>query len=70
MEPTLNDLEQQLDPSRFFRISRAALISLNAVSEVHPLPGRSGQVVLKNGQRLEVSRRRFRQLLEALEGGA
>jgi two-component system LytT family response regulator len=69
MDPTLSDLEQRLDPSRFFRISRAALISLNAVSEVHPLPGGSGQVILKNGQRLEVSRRRFRQLLEALEGG-
>jgi two-component system, LytTR family, response regulator len=69
MGPTLNELEQRVDPSRFFRISRAALISLNAVAEVHPLPGGHGEVVLKNGQRLEVSRRRFRELLDALEGG-
>lgn len=69
MEPALNDLEQRLDPSRFFRISRAALISLNAVTEVHPLTGGYGEVVLKNGQRLEVSRRRFRDLLESLQGG-
>ncbi len=68
MDPTLNELEQRLDPARFFRISRAALISLNAVAEVFPLPGGSGEVLLKNGQRLEVSRRRFRDLLEALEG--
>ena len=70
MEPTLNELEQRLDPARFFRISRAALITLNAVAEVLPMPGGTGEVVLKNGQRLEVSRRRFRELLESLQGGA
>jgi two-component system LytT family response regulator len=66
MDPTLNDLEQRLDAARFFRISRAALINLNAVAEVFPMPGGSGEVLLKNGHRLEVSRRRFRELLEAL----
>ena len=55
-----------LDPARFFRISRAALINLNAVAEVFPLPGGSGETLLKNGHRLEVSRRRFPELLEAL----
>jgi two-component system LytT family response regulator len=66
MDPTLNDLEARLDPKRFFRISRAALVSLSAVAEVHPMPGGSGEVRLKNGERLEVSRRRYRELLEAL----
>jgi two-component system LytT family response regulator len=66
MDPTLNELEARLDPARFFRISRAAMISLNAVAEIFPMPGGSGEVLLKNGQRLEVSRRRFRELLEAL----
>jgi two-component system LytT family response regulator len=68
MDPTLNELEQRLAANRFCRISRSALINLNAVAEVHPLPGGSGEVLLKNGQRLEVSRRRFRELLQALEG--
>lgn len=68
MDPTLNELEQRLDPARFFRISRAALINLNAVAEVFPFPGGSGEVLLKNGQRLEVSRRRYRDLLDALGG--
>ena len=67
MDPTLNELEERLQSSRFFRISRAAIINLNAVTEVHPLPGGSGEVLMKNGERLEVSRRRFRELLEALE---
>jgi DNA-binding LytR/AlgR family response regulator len=66
MDPTLNELEQRLDGARFFRVSRAALINLNAAAEVFPLPGGSGEVLLKNGHRLEVSRRRFRELLEAL----
>jgi len=70
MDPTLNELEARLDSGRFFRISRAALINLNAVGEVHPMPGGSGEVLLKSGARLEVSRRRFRDLLEALGGAA
>jgi two-component system, LytTR family, response regulator len=70
MGPTLNELEQRLDQSRFFRISRAALINLNAVEQVFPLPGGSGEVLLSNGARLEVSRRRFNDLLQLLEGGA
>jgi len=68
MDPTLNDLERRLDPARFFRISRAALVNLNAVAQVSPETGGSGEVTLKNGQRLEVSRRRFRDLLQALGG--
>ena len=68
MDPSLNDLEDRLDESRFFRVSRADLISLNAVAEVHPMPGGSGELVLKTGQRVEVSRRRFRDLLHALDG--
>lgn len=68
MDPTLNELEQRLDSARFFRVSRAALVSLNAVTEVVPLTGGSGEIVLKNGQRLEVSRRRFCDLLQALAG--
>jgi two-component system LytT family response regulator len=68
MDPTLNELELRLDRSRFFRISRAALINLNAVEQVVPLPGGSGEVLLKNGSRLEVSRRRFNALLQLLEG--
>ena len=68
MDPSLNDLQQRVDPARFFRISRGALVNLNAITQVIPQAGSGGEVVLKNGQRLEVSRRRFRELLEALGG--
>jgi|SRR5579872_617398 len=68
MDPTLNQLESRLNPARFFRVSRAAVVSLNAVQEVSPLVGGAGEVLLRNGQRLEVSRRRFRDLLQAIGG--
>lgn len=66
MDPTLNDLEDRLDAAQFFRISRAALVRLDEIKEVAPLPGGSGQVTLKTGRREEVSRRRFRELLDRL----
>lgn len=68
MDPTLSELEERLGPNRFFRISRAALINLSAVREVTPLTGGSGEVLLRNGQKLEVARRRFRDLLQSLAG--
>jgi two-component system LytT family response regulator len=66
MQPTLQDLEERLDPARFFRISRAAIVSLDAVAEAIPMPGGNGEVRLAGGTRLEVSRRRFQELLERL----
>ncbi|MBI5282906.1 MAG: response regulator [Candidatus Solibacter usitatus] len=70
MEPTLNDLEQRLDPAHFFRVSRAAIVRLDDIKEVAPMPGGSGEVALKSGRRIEVSRRRFKELLDRLSGPA
>jgi predicted nuclease of predicted toxin-antitoxin system len=36
-------------------------------SEVHPLPEGSGEIAMKHGQELQVSRRRFREFLGALD---
>ena len=66
VEPALNDLERRLDGSRFFRVSRAAIVNLDAVREVVPLGSGLAEVVLSTGERLEVSRRRFRDLMERL----
>lgn len=64
---TLDDLEHRLDPAAFYRISRAALVRLERVVEVVP-DGGQGQARMRSGMRLRVSRRRFRALLERLEG--
>jgi two-component system LytT family response regulator len=68
MDPTLNDFERRLDPAVFFRISRTALVNLDWVASVDTLVGGFGEVAIKTGARLEVSRRRLRELLSALEG--
>ncbi len=70
MQPTLADLEKRLDPATFFRVSRAAIVNLNMIDEVAPLVGGYGQILLKNGQRVEVSRRRMSDLMDALQGNA
>ncbi len=66
MQPSLADLEERLDPARFVRVSRSAIVSLDAIDEVVPLPGGHGEVKLHNGARLEVSRRRFPLLVNRL----
>ncbi len=68
MQPTLTDLEKRLDSTIFFRVSRAAIVNLNAVEELQHLVGGYGAVILKNGTRVEVSRRRMRELVDALGG--
>ena len=68
MSPTLNDLEGRLDSRQFFRISRAAIVNLDAVREVAPTAGGHGEVTLKDGSKHEVSRRRFKELTEKLGG--
>jgi two-component system LytT family response regulator len=68
LDPTLNELEQRLDPALFFRVSRAAIVNLDCVTEVLPLIGGVAEVVLNTGVRLEVSRRRVKDLLQRLGG--
>ena len=66
MQPSLSELEARLDPVRFFRILRAAIVNLDAVREVAPLSGGAGEATLSNGDRIDVSRRRFKALVDRL----
>ena len=52
----LKDLENRLDPARFLRLSRGALVNLDAVSHISPMPGGTYLVSLKNGQEVHSSR--------------
>ncbi len=67
MQPSLNEVEERLEGGEFFRISRSSLVNLPHVREVAPVAGGYGQVVLSNGTRLDVSRRKYRRLLELLD---
>lgn len=64
---SLQELDAQLDPRRFYRISRNAILWLGDILELHPLPGGAAEAVLRRGARFEVSRRRYRGLVSAIE---
>jgi two-component system LytT family response regulator len=67
MQPTLAQLLRRLDPQQFFQVSRAVVVRLDAVREAKPNSDGTGQIVLSNGTTVEVSRRRWRPLLDQLE---
>jgi len=64
----LADLESKLDPAKFLRIHRAAVVNLDYVGEIQPWPGGRLLVRLKGTPRveLEVARDRVRVLKERL----
>ena len=51
----ISEMEQKLDPSKFQRIHRSAMINLSAIREVYK-EASGPQVVLQNGKILKVSR--------------
>jgi two-component system LytT family response regulator len=65
----LAKLEARLDPRRFVRIHRRAIVNLDAVVEVRALAHGAQEVVLRCGARLPVGRR-FRDRLSAAGGPA
>jgi len=60
---TMQTLEERLDPAKFFRIHRSAIVRLDLVETLLRSPGGDYGVQLKGGVKLKVSRSRF----EALE---
>ncbi len=52
----LKDLELRLDERKFVRLSRGALVNLDAIASVSPMPGGTYLVSLKNGQEIASSR--------------
>ncbi|MDP9205614.1 MAG: LytTR family DNA-binding domain-containing protein [Gemmatimonadota bacterium] len=55
-------LEQRLDPARFFRIHRSAIVRLDLIETLIRNPGGDYAVQLKGGVKLKVSRSRFEKL--------
>lgn len=53
---TMKALEQRLDPSRFQRVHRSAIVNIRKVKELHPHSNGEYFIVLDNGQELKLSR--------------
>lgn len=52
----LKDLEKRLAAERFVRISRGAIINLEMIERISPMPGGTYSILLKNGQEINSSR--------------
>jgi two-component system LytT family response regulator len=64
LRESLSSLEARLDPTRFARVHRAAIVQLGRVKELRTT-ARGDEAILHNGSRVPVSRRR-RAVLEQL----
>jgi two-component system, LytTR family, response regulator len=56
LRESIGHLEEKLDPSRFLRIHRSAIVNVERVAEIETSDEGSQTVVLKNGARLPLSR--------------
>jgi two-component system LytT family response regulator len=59
----LNDLAERLDPRRFVRVHRSALVNIESIIQLEPMSHGEFEAVIKNGSRARVSRT-YRTLLE------
>jgi two-component system LytT family response regulator len=64
---TLTELETRLDPARFFRAHRSAMVNLSRVQEVVPWFKGSHKLRLSSGAEVDLSRTQARALREILE---
>jgi two-component system, LytTR family, response regulator len=62
----LKDLEARLDASRFIRLGRGTLASVEVITKVSLMPGGTHVATLSNGQKLQISRLQSRVLRERL----
>ncbi len=54
---TMNHMEEQLDPSKFARIHRSHMVNIDFIKEIEPWSHGDYVVILKNGEKLNLSRR-------------
>jgi two-component system LytT family response regulator len=53
---SLNELADRLDPMRFVRVHRSAIVNIDSVVELQPISHGEFEIVLKDGHRSRVSR--------------
>lgn len=63
---TMAQLEKQLDPAKFARIHRSALVNIDRVKELRPLFNNDHVLVLHDGTQLTASRTYYEKLLTLL----
>jgi two-component system LytT family response regulator len=69
MRETMGALESKLDPKKFLRASRSAIVNIEKIKELHPLFRGEYEIVLHTGARLTLGRA-YRERLQELLGHA
>lgn len=54
---TMQNMEEKLDPQKFTRIHRSHIVNISEIKEMKPLSHGDYIVILKNGEKLNMSRR-------------
>ncbi|HVT98642.1 MAG TPA: LytTR family DNA-binding domain-containing protein [Acidobacteriaceae bacterium] len=65
LSESLTNLESRLNPARFVRIHRCRIVNLTRLEAIHPLPGGTFELELRNGTRLTTGRQ-YRNQIQAL----
>jgi two-component system LytT family response regulator len=63
---TLNELAGHLDPLRFIRVHRSAIVNIDSILQLQPISHGEFEIVLKDGHRSRLSRTYRRQLEKRL----
>ena len=63
---TLSAMEAELDPRRFVRIHRSAIVNVERIKELQPLFSGEHSVLMENGTKLTLSRNYKDKLFEIL----
>jgi two-component system, LytTR family, response regulator len=67
LRETMNALEARLDPKRFFRVHRSAIVNLDRIRELQPYFRGEHMLILQDGTRLKLSRARREKLESVLQ---
>ena len=57
LRETMNNTEESLDPNKFARIHRSYIVNIEQIQEMQPWSHSDYVVILKNGGKLQMSRR-------------
>jgi len=63
---SLTDLAEKLDPQRFIRVHRSAIVNIESIVHLEPISHGEFEAVLKDGSRSKISRTYRRQLEKRL----
>lgn len=66
LRESLHDLSRKLDPARFLRVHRSAIVRVDQVAEMLPRPNRDAVLRLRDGTTLRASRTYMDALMAAL----